>query len=113
MTNFYDETLTVLLKHGKQTKDVCWVGARDGAYSISWAKFVKLTRDVEYENRLGKAKIALDLVVVGEDWWLERNDFDGSEWWEYKERPIAKSDTQPFRYVKGSYGNDTIADYNK
>ena len=31
--------------------------------------------------------MAEDLVVVGDNWWIERRDYDGSEWWEYKEKP--------------------------
>lgn len=26
-------------------------------------------------------------MVVGDDWWLERHEYDGSEWWEFKRLP--------------------------
>lgn len=29
----------------------------------------------------------LDLLVVGNNWWLERHNYDGSEWWEFKRLP--------------------------
>jgi hypothetical protein len=27
------------------------------------------------------------LEIVGDDWWLERHEYDGAEWWEYKTKP--------------------------
>lgn len=48
--------------------------------------------DVEYDNSFGYTKVALDLVVVGEDWWLERHEYwyenDCSGWWEFKRMPV-------------------------
>ncbi len=32
----------------------------------------------------GGEEVATDLLVVGEDWWLERHSYDGAEWFEYK-----------------------------
>jgi hypothetical protein len=29
----------------------------------------------------------LKIIVVGKDWWLERHEYDGSEWWEFKTMP--------------------------
>lgn len=26
-------------------------------------------------------------MIVGDDWWMERHEYDGSEWWEFKELP--------------------------
>lgn len=28
---------------------------------------------------------ATDLIVCGKNWWLERHEYDGAEWWEFKE----------------------------
>ena len=32
-------------------------------------------------------KVAKDLVLVGEDWWLDREEYDGSEWWRFNKKP--------------------------
>ena len=34
-------------------------------------------------------EVAEDLVVVGDNWWIERHEYDGNEWWEYKEKAKA------------------------
>lgn len=31
-------------------------------------------------------------VVVGKDFWLERGEYDGSEWWSFKTTPQCESD---------------------
>ena len=47
--------------------------------------------DVEYDDGFGGQTVAKDLLVVGDGWWLERNEYDGSEWWEFR-RPPQKPD---------------------
>jgi len=32
-------------------------------------------------------KEEVSLTVAGDDWWLERHGYDGSEWWEFKTLP--------------------------
>jgi len=44
-------------------------------------------RSIKYYNSYGASCVALDLVVVGDDWWLERYEYDGKEWWEFKTLP--------------------------
>lgn len=36
--------------------------------------------------------IPLDFVIVGKDWWLERTQYDGSEWFEFKTKPEKPKD---------------------
>ena len=43
--------------------------------------------DVEYDSGYGAAEVAPDLKLIGEDFWLERAEYDGSEWREYKTIP--------------------------
>ena len=38
-------------------------------------------------NGFGGAEVNENLFVVGADWWLERHEYDGSEWWEFKTLP--------------------------
>ena len=37
----------------------------------------------------------MDLLIVGDDWWLERHEYDGAEWWEFKTLPC-----EPFEEKK-------------
>jgi hypothetical protein len=84
MINFLIETKEILKNHNKSSKDVLWVGNAESC--ISWQDFVKIA-NFEYDDGFGWAEIALDLLVVGDNWYLERHEYDGSECWKYKEVP--------------------------
>lgn len=82
--NLLQETLEKLGEHGVTKDDVRWVGAKDW---FTWEEYAKLA-DMEYDDGYGGQEICASLVVVGDDWWLERHEYDGSEWWEFKKLPI-------------------------
>ena len=82
--NLLQETKAVLRENGKSLKDIKWVGC--DAFTIPLENFVACA-DKEYDNGFGAQEVATDIVVVGNNWWLERHEYDGCEWWEYKELP--------------------------
>jgi hypothetical protein len=100
MTNLLKETLEYLAEYGKEPSDVLWVGVRRSALPQphgTWAQFEKLA-DIDYDSGYGGNEIAEGLVVVGDDWWLERGEYDGSEWWEFKtipRAPMVPTDLRP------------------
>lgn len=79
-----EETLTLLERKGKTPDDVQWVGLKDSYFT--WQEFTGIA-DFNYYAGYGTAEIPGDLVVVGSDWWLERGEYDGLEWWEFKTLP--------------------------
>lgn len=101
MINFLEETLDMLKDCGKTEDDVIWVGRCEYWASSypdvknTWEWF-KSKANFEYDNGYGGAEIPLSLVVVGEDFWLERHEYDGSEWWEYKRIPTEPFETKDF-----------------
>ncbi|NLP34788.1 MAG: hypothetical protein GX359_06265 [Clostridiales bacterium] len=99
MTNLLEETLEILRDNGKSFDDVVWIGSPDGY--IAKELFLKLA-DVCYNNSFGGQEIAEDLLIVGEDWWMERCEYDGSEWWEFKTMPVKpKDELHPTRLNNG------------
>jgi len=82
--NLKDETLEIMAEHGKTKEDIVWIGCRD--FAIGPATFWRLA-DRMYDSGYGWQEVATDLLVVGDNWWMERHEYDGSEWWEYKEPP--------------------------
>jgi hypothetical protein len=86
LVNLLEETLLELKKHGKSEEDVEWVGSPEWGW-FTWEDFKEVAKNVWYNDDYGMEEIALDLVVVGEDWWLERATYDGSEWWVFKTKP--------------------------
>lgn len=97
--NFLQETVQCIVKNGHTTDEVLWVGSDDGEYAISWADFVKIA-DFEYDpdNHRGLEVVA-DLVVVGDGWWMERDQYDGTEWWSFKTIPLVSNHPQPFNLI--------------
>ena len=97
--NLLKETTQVLKKNKLTVKDVLWVGTSDGKQTCSWEQFSKIA-NIEYDNGFGGSEIGENLVVVGESWWLERGEYDGSEWWEFKSTPRLKSKTKMLTAVR-------------
>lgn len=106
--NLLKETLEILEEHGRNEDEVVWVGSND--FYTTWEHF-KTIANVEYDEGYGSPRIAVDLKVVGGHWWLERHEYDGSEWWEYKTLPYKPSERKDFRKVDGGMW-DTLIELN-
>lgn len=109
--NLLKETEEVLSEHGKTFKDVLWIGGN--AFTISIEDFKRLA-DVEYYNGFGAPEVAVDLVVVGCDWWLERTDYDGAEDWAFKKLPEKPEEERKIkRVVTNKGGWDSLKEMNR
>lgn len=98
--NLLGETKGAISRSGHSTDDVRFVGSRDEKLGIPWSQAEKVL-DIDYDDGYGGQEIAADLVVVFTDGgFLCREEYDGSEWWEY-EPPFRVPETQkPFKLVK-------------
>lgn len=110
MKNLWEETLKVLAVYGKKIDDVKYIQGSD--FSITKENFEQVAKKSEYYSGFGAAQVAEDLVLVGDDWWLERNEYDGSEWWEYKETPKQINDIKEVSCLAGGMWNK-LAELNK
>lgn len=84
--NFRTETLDDLKRNGKTIDDIKWIGNETGERTTDIKKFFN-SIDFEYDGGFGSNTISLSLVIVGDNWWLERGEYDGSEWWNFKTIP--------------------------
>lgn len=82
--NLKEETLKVLNDHGKNKEDVKYVCGAE--FQIGLEQFWKLA-DTEYDSSYGAPEIATDLMLIGDDFWMERGEYDGSEWWDFHTMP--------------------------
>lgn len=108
-TNLVEETLKRF-----DGREVDWVGSADGEYAMSWDEFVEKFKGLNYDSGYGAQHIATDLVVVFTDGsWLERHEYDGSEWWEIKRRPARFENAKSFKCVGGNgYSWDPLHEMN-
>lgn len=83
--NLLNETIETLHEYGKSPEDVVWCGSQE----FGWFPFdvFKKLADKEYDDDYGSSKVAVDLLIVGNDFWLERAEYDGKEWWNFKTIP--------------------------
>lgn len=96
--NLLNETIEFLKKNGLTPNDVLWVGSKD--LKTDWDNFANVA-DIDYDGGFGGQEIAQDLLIVGSDWWMERGEYDGSEWWEFKRKPQEPQSKKGLRSVKG------------
>lgn len=83
--NLLNETIKVLQREGLTLDDALWFGCR--SFEIEKEDFIKLA-DKDYDSGYGAQQVASDLIIVGDSWWLERGEYDGSEWWEFRRKPV-------------------------
>ena len=72
-------------RHGKTVADIKFAQTQKGRIE----NFEELAKKINYDNGYGGHEIDLSLVVVGDDWWLERAEYDGLEWFAFKQQPKA------------------------
>ena len=89
MSNLLKETKEILKANGLKMTDVEWIGTASGKNFIPLKDFER-EANREYDSGFGSNEVARDLVIVGKDWWLERGEYDGSEWWEFKRIPTLR-----------------------
>lgn len=80
-----EETIKILKDNNRTTEDVLWCGSEEFGW-FSFADFLEIAPE-KYDYGYGGQEIAKDLLIVGGDFWLERHEYDGSEWWEFKSLP--------------------------
>ena len=85
VVNFLKETLDKMIENGVSPDDVLYVFNSFGY--CSQEEFEKLA-SFDYNNGYGLVAIDLNLIVRGSDWWLERAEYDGSEWWKFCTMPL-------------------------
>ena len=62
---------------------------------------------INSDSGYGSAEIREDLVIVGKDWWLERDEYDGSEWWAFHTMPeLLENDVGAPKLTTNDYEED-------
>lgn len=93
--NLKTETLEVLREHNKTVEDIKFICSDNNNIPIEMF-FIKANRI--YDNGYGAAEVDECLMIVGDNWWLERAEYDGSEWWEFKTMPQMPDEKLDYTY---------------
>lgn len=88
MSNLWEETIEFLKEKDKTFEDVLFIQGDD--FKVTKENFESVAKKTDYDSGFGAQRVATDLVLVGDDWWIERAEYDGSEWWEFKSIPVRK-----------------------
>lgn len=118
--NLLKETKKVLKEFNKSIDDIIWIGSENNYIDIE--KFFEIA-DTEYTKDYYEHQVACNMFIVGKDWWLERHEFDGDEWWEYKSvptKPKNKIELKALTRTQANYQDNrfhcsyvTLEDLNK
>lgn len=110
--SFYKETIAILEQNNKSLDDVAWVGTE--FVEIPIQNFVELA-DFDYDDGFGAQKVASDLLIVGQDFWMKRVEHDGAERWQYHtmpQRPTVKKTATALHVADQFVGWKTLSDLN-
>lgn len=91
-TNLYEETVETLKRNGKKQEDIKWAGCK--TFKIPLGKFWEIAKNTNYDSGYGGVVVAVELVLVGDDFWLSRGEYDGSEWWNFNKKPEEPKETR-------------------
>jgi hypothetical protein len=109
MAELIQETKDYIEALGYSKEDIQWIGGHD--FTIPIDCFWKAAPQV-YDAGYGSQEVAMDLVIVFKDGsWLERQEYDGSEWWAYKRCPNMPLRIESVKRFVGMY-DSTLARIN-
>lgn len=84
--NLLKETKKILKDHEKTLDDIVFFGV-PGVFQMTREDF-EIEANKYYDAGFGGEEVCTAFKLVGKDFWLERNAYDGSEWWEFKKLPV-------------------------
>lgn len=110
MSNLWTETEEFLEKYGKTLDDVLYIQGED--FKVTKENFEIVAKKTDYDSGFGAQHVATDLVLVGDGWWIERCEYDGSEWWEFKTIPTEKDKVEHIYHLDNGMW-DTLKELNE
>jgi hypothetical protein len=99
--NLYIETDEILKEYNKTWDDIEFISVSynpekhefsyddkdNKTYKLDLLMFILLAKNTNYDDGYGCVEINPSLCIVGKDWWITRDAYDGSEWWNFHTKP--------------------------
>ena len=99
--NARQELLEKLTSIDKQPSDITWMLTYTTDYSsVSKALTTIHDLDFTYDSGYGSQKL-FGVVYFNDGTWLERGEYDGSEWWRYVTTPTLEQWKEKYSIEKG------------
>lgn len=96
MINLLKETTHILEQHKKTLNDIEYIYLGDKCIKSKNVDLNELL-NFEYDDGYGKVEINTVFRLVGKDFWLERDEEDGSEWWKFETKPSFKNEVKEIK----------------
>jgi len=110
-SNLLDETITTIQKCGYKLEDVDYVCGNERWFT--WNDFISVA-NIEYDCGYGGAEVAIDLrVVMKDESYFERAEYDGSEWWRYVKKLEKPNIYNPPKKLITGWCSDYLEDINR
>ena len=77
--NLWEETIEKLQRNGYTFDDVIAIYGED--FQITKENFEEVAKETDYYDGFGAQKVAADLTILGTNFIMKREEYDGSEWW--------------------------------
>lgn len=110
--NLLRETLNYIKLSNHEATDIIFIGSEQSGHSCTWEEFTDIG-DINYDCGFGSQEIATDLIIVfsdGTKMW--RDEYDGSERWEYSTLFKSPEDQKPIKCLVGTLWK-TLSEVNK
>lgn len=78
--NLWEETIDKLQRSGYTFNNVIAIYGED--FLITKENFEEVAKKTDYYDGYGAQKVAKDLTILGTNFIMKREEYDGSEWWE-------------------------------
>lgn len=96
-----DETIGFMERRGLRVEDVafCQVERKGKPYQFTFDTFYR-SAGFKYDAGYGGQKVEATLKIVFKDGsWMERGEYDGAEWWEFRACPVRQEVVYDFKKV--------------
>ena len=111
MGNYAEETISFLKRYNYTVDDISWIGTDDFIIPIS--EFFDVARKTFYNPSFGRPETPGDIVIVmKDDSWFERFEYDGAEGWEYHIPHIKPIVTAHIKTRSFNYKDEGIDPYD-
>lgn len=95
--NLWEETIEKLQENGYIFDDVIAIYGED--FQITKENFEEIAKETDYNDGYGCQEIAKDLTILGKDFIMIRENYDGAEWWRMILIPDVSSSNKNIKYV--------------